>query len=178
MLINNKSSQGSQTHCPSKTSLMPLCLTTADSAACVPVFIHLRKYHPKPHLSCIGCSTLTFHFVWQTLIFTSKVLSRRYPDSCIAPCVVSQEAAWEGIAGTHALTHTHRGKLREMTVFEGRLNYCQICWIRTLVGMKCENDELIKAEFLCACFVAYLNRSCSHCAALRGSYIDSNIYKL
>lgn len=78
MLINDKSSQGSQMYCPSKSLLMLLCLTTEDSAACVPVFIHLRKYHPKPHLSCIGCS-LTFHFVWQTLIFTSKVLSRRHP---------------------------------------------------------------------------------------------------
>lgn len=63
----------------------PLYLTTTDKAACAPVFILLRKYHPKHHLSCIGCS-LTFHFVWQTLIFTSKVLSRRHPAHTYLLC--------------------------------------------------------------------------------------------
>lgn len=89
-----KSSQKSQIPCPSEwLSSHPVWQQHTGKAACVPVFISvfilLRKYHPKPHLSCIGCS-LTFHFVWQTLIFTSKVLSRRHPTRAYLPCRLSK----------------------------------------------------------------------------------------
>lgn len=85
MLINNKSRQGESDVLSFKIPLMPLHLTTADSGdAGVPVFIHLRKYHSKPHLSCIGCS-LTFHFVWQTLIFYLQGVVKEASDSYIPP---------------------------------------------------------------------------------------------
>lgn len=124
---------------------MLLFLTTADRAACVPLFIHLRKYHPKPHLSCIGCS-LTFHFVWQTLIFTSKVLSRRHPTHTYLLCCLSRGCFRRNCRNTHK--HTYKETL-EITTLEGSLKYCQICWIRTLVGIKCMGDKpgLIKAAF-------------------------------
>lgn len=93
-----------------KISLMPIYLTTKDRAACVPVLIHFRKYHPKPHLSCIGCS-LTFHFVWQTLIFPSKVLSRRHPTHTYLLCCF-----------TSRNRQTDRVKLTEMIASEGTLN--------------------------------------------------------
>lgn len=93
LLINNEKQSEKSDPVSFKTTLIPPCLTTAHRAACVPVFIsvfiRLRKYHPKPHLSCIGWS-LTFHFVWQTLIFTSKVLSRRHPTRAYLPCRLSK----------------------------------------------------------------------------------------
>lgn len=90
---------------------MPLRLTIADRAVCVPVLIHLRKYHSKPHLSCIGCS-LTFHFVWQTLIFTSKVLSRRHPTHTYLLCSLSRGCFRRNCRNPHTRTHT---KLIEIT---------------------------------------------------------------
>lgn len=93
LLINNEKQSEKSDPVSFRATLIPPCLTTAHRAACVPVFIsvfiRLRKYHPKPHLSCIGWS-LTFHFVWQTLIFTSKVLSRRHPTRAYLPCRLSK----------------------------------------------------------------------------------------
>lgn len=89
LLINNEKQSEKSDPVSFRVALIPPCLTTAHRAACIPVFIsafiHLRKYHRKPHLSCISCS-LTFHFVWQTLIFTSKVLSRRHPTRAYLLC--------------------------------------------------------------------------------------------
>lgn len=139
---------------------MLLCLTSADRAVCVPVFIHLRKYHPKPHLSCIGCS-LTFHFVWQTLIFTFKVLSRRHPTHTYLLCCLSRGCFRRNCRSTH--THTKESSRKWL---QGSLKYCQISWIRTLEGMKCVGDKprLIKAAFLrayfcCSCTVIGLAAS-------------------
>lgn len=139
MLINNKKNQVKAVWCTvlqNHSTVLPLWLTTADRAACVPVFIHLRKYHLKPHLSCISCS-LTFHFVWQTLIFTSKVLSRRHPTHTYLLCWFSRGC----FRRNRRNTHTNKWKLREIT-FEGSLKYCQICWIRTVLGLKCVGDTV------------------------------------
>lgn len=150
---------------------MPLCLTTADKAACVPVFIHLRKYHLKPHLSCIGYS-LTFHFVWQTLIFTSKVLSRRHPTHTFLLCCLSRGCFGKNCKNTHIKESSE--KLLHLKVAE---KYCQICWMRTLVGMKCVGDTvsrgLSKHHFSVPILVAYFEVYCS-CTVIRSAACNSD----
>lgn len=86
MLINNEKQSEKSDPASFKAALIPPCLTTAHRVVriFISVSIRLRKYHPKPHPSCIGWS-LTFHFVWQTLIFTSKVLSRWHPTHACPP---------------------------------------------------------------------------------------------
>lgn len=95
---------------------MPLYLTTTDKAACVPVFILPRKYHPKHHLSSIGCS-LTFHFVWQTLIFTSKVLSRRHPAYTYLLCRFFRDCFYRNTFTPTPFTHTQNMMFRKIAVF-------------------------------------------------------------
>lgn len=108
LLINNEKQSEKSDPVSFRVALIPPCLTTAHRAACIlvfiSVFIHLRKYRPKPHLSCIGCS-LTFHFVWQTLIFTSKVLSRRHPTHAYLPCRLSKGCFRKNCRKTNNPTH-------------------------------------------------------------------------
>lgn len=130
---------------------MPLCLTTVDRPACVPVFIHLRKYHSKPHLSCIGCS-LTFHFVWQTLIFTSKVLSRHLTHTYLLCCL---SRGCFGRNCRNPLKHKHAQKPTQIDItFDGRL---RICGMRTLVRDKMRGVVVVcrglSKQLFCSCCV-------------------------
>lgn len=91
MLINNKKESGKSDRLSFKppnpliSRMLFIGAGEADGAADGAVYTAVRssftsgkknKKQPQPHPSCNGCSR-TFHFVWQTLIFTSKVLSWR-----------------------------------------------------------------------------------------------------
>lgn len=89
-------------------------LDNRNRAACIPLIHRWKKYQCKPHLSCIGCS-LTFHFVWQTLIFTSKVLSRRHPTHTYLRGCLFLKAALKGIRGRHTQSQAHRWMCSKVT---------------------------------------------------------------
>lgn len=140
LLINNEKQSEKSDPVSFRAALIPPCLTTAHRAACIPVFIsafiHLRKYHPKPHLSCISCS-LTFHFVWQTLIFTSKVLSRRHPTRAYLLCQLCKgwKEMWE---------HQHHPIKTNPTLIQGSRTQFFLVWV--IMGAAINGDLSINSS--------------------------------